>query len=134
MPFKDPVKQKEYKKQHYINNKAAYKAAQKRNKNSNRPEKQKYVMDYKLDKGCERCGYDESPTALEFHHVDPTKKDSAISRLVSGNWSLKTIKKEIDKCVVLCANCHRTVHKEIEEGVVHDWVLDSTNDSDDDER
>jgi transcription elongation factor Elf1 len=130
MPYKDPEKLKEYKRQHYIKNKDKYREASIRSKKNTKPKKREFVSRYKLKCGCRLCGYNDSATALEFHHIDPSEKDSAISRLISGNWGLKTIKKEIRKCVVLCANCHRTVHKEIERGVKHDWFLDTNNNSD----
>lgn len=127
MPYKDPEKrkayQKEYGKQHFIANRAAYRAASKRSKENRRPRKQEFVRRHKLLCGCKRCGYRESHYALEYHHIDPSQKDSTVSRLLSGNWSLKTIKKEIKKCVVLCSNCHRLTHDEINQGIVHDWKL-----------
>ena len=56
---------------------------------------------------CTICGYDKSPAGFDFHHVDPQEKDFTIS---SHMTSWERIKKEIDKCVLLCANCHREVH------------------------
>jgi len=58
---------------------------------------------------CKKCGYDKCKSALEFHHLDETKKDFGISQ--DGNtrtWD--QVKKELDKCVLLCANCHREIH------------------------
>lgn len=58
---------------------------------------------------CEKCGYNKYVGALEFHHLDPTKKDFAIS--TNGHCrAWETIKLELDKCIMLCANCHREVH------------------------
>lgn len=57
---------------------------------------------------CEECGYDKYIGALEFHHTDPTQKDL---RFVSfTGWSEKRIKTELDKCKLLCSNCHREEH------------------------
>jgi Zn ribbon nucleic-acid-binding protein len=69
------------------------------------------MVDYKGGK-CEKCGYNKSHAALDFHHKDPSKKDFTIAhaRLYSFN---DKIKKELDKCVLLCANCHRETHEEI---------------------
>lgn len=58
----------------------------------------------KLECGCEHCGYDENPTALQFHHVDKSTKKFTISANVHGN--IMRILREIEKCIVLCANCH----------------------------
>ena len=58
----------------------------------------------KLEAGCETCGYNENPKALQFDHLRDKFRD--VSVLVSKNYSWDTIQKEIDKCRVLCANCH----------------------------
>lgn len=58
---------------------------------------------------CEICGYDKHIGALEFHHKDPNEKDFGISHKgYTRAW--KKVKIELDKCVMLCANCHREVH------------------------
>ena len=48
--------------------------------------------------------------ALEFHHTDPNEKDFHISDMASSGYSWLTIMKEIDKCEILCANCHRQLN------------------------
>lgn len=58
---------------------------------------------------CERCGYDKYNGALEFHHTNPTEKDFNISKLKQTNFTEK-VKKELDKCILVCANCHREIH------------------------
>jgi hypothetical protein len=55
---------------------------------------------------CSACGYDKCIGALEFHHRDPKEKDPSWSR----GWSLSKLKIELDKCDILCANCHREIH------------------------
>ena len=61
---------------------------------------------------CERCGYDDCMEALEFHHNDPSKKDFGISsKGYTRSWM--RVQKELDKCVMLCANCHREVHMKL---------------------
>jgi predicted DNA-binding protein YlxM (UPF0122 family) len=67
--------------------------------------KQKAV-DYKGGK-CEICGYSKSISALEFHHKNSNKKDFGIS---GGTKSFESIKNELDKCILVCANCHREIH------------------------
>ena len=58
---------------------------------------------------CQVCGYDRCIEALEFHHLDPTQKDFGIShRGYTRSW--EKVKEEVDKCILLCANCHREVH------------------------
>ena len=56
---------------------------------------------------CNICGYNKCPSAFDFHHLDPMEKDFTIS---SHMTSWERIKKELDKCVLLCATCHREVH------------------------
>jgi len=60
----------------------------------------------KIKRGCSKCGYDEHPTALEWHHTNPENKNRSVSRLIKDRYSEETIAKEVEKCVVLCANCH----------------------------
>lgn len=59
---------------------------------------------------CQHCGYNKCIAALEFHHRNPTQKDFGLS---NGNtYSWEKIKNEIEKCDLLCANCHRELHFE----------------------
>ena len=58
---------------------------------------------------CSRCGYDKCLDALDFHHLDESKKEFNLSRK-GHTRSWKKVKEELDKCVLLCANCHREVH------------------------
>ena len=58
---------------------------------------------------CQRCGYDEFNTALCFHHVDPQEKDCLPSKAIY-NGSLLRARMELDKCVLLCRNCHQALH------------------------
>jgi|AGFT01.1.fsa_nt_gi HNH endonuclease. len=66
------------------------------------------AVEYKGGK-CTMCGYDKCIAALEFHHLDPTQKDFSISKTGSTR-SFKTMQPELDKCVLVCANCHREEH------------------------
>lgn len=71
----------------------------------------KKAVEYKGGK-CEICGYNTCIDALEFHHLNPEEKDFGIG----GDGSTKSfekIKKELDKCIMLCANCHRELHYKI---------------------
>lgn len=61
---------------------------------------------------CSRCGYNKYIGALEFHHLDPTQKDFSISKVKAWRFD-DAIKKELDKCIVLCSNCHKEVHFEL---------------------
>jgi hypothetical protein len=56
---------------------------------------------------CIKCGYDKNLAALEFHHED-RNKDFQLSNLASKSWD--RIEKELQKCVLLCSNCHMEEH------------------------
>ncbi|MDO8625996.1 MAG: hypothetical protein Q7K39_00880 [Candidatus Magasanikbacteria bacterium] len=59
---------------------------------------------------CALCGYNRCENALEFHHRMAKSKDFGISaKGYTRSWAM--VKKEIDKCILLCANCHREVHE-----------------------
>lgn len=60
---------------------------------------------------CMRCGYCKYPEVLEFHHKDPKKKEFNLG-LGGLTRSWARIKKEVKKCELLCANCHREIHVE----------------------
>lgn len=66
-----------------------------------------------LGGACLDCNYSNSISALEFHHIDPTKKEFGISTS-GGTKSLDRLKLELDKCILLCANCHREEHERLE--------------------
>lgn len=59
---------------------------------------------------CQICGYDRCKRAIDCHHLDESEKDFEISKLRSSFISLSKIKIELEKCVLLCSNCHREVH------------------------
>lgn len=68
------------------------------------------LIEYKGGK-CEKCGYNKCDGALQFHHLNPNEKEFTISNTNLGN--LKTFEdfyKEVDKCILLCANCHAEEH------------------------
>lgn len=69
------------------------------------------AVEYKGAK-CQRCSYSKCIEALEFHHTDPAQKDFNISsKGYTRSW--KRVQIELDKCLMLCANCHRETHAEL---------------------
>ena len=59
---------------------------------------------------CISCGYNRSVYSMHFHHIDPAEKDFKIA---GSTRSWERIQKELDKCVLLCSNCHGEHHEDI---------------------
>ena len=73
--------------------------------------KKRAIKEYLVDNmggKCERCGYSDCMDALHFHHVDPSTKLFEISSGLTMNFKL--LQEEVDKCALLCSNCHIEVH------------------------
>lgn len=79
--------------------------------NARRIKLKKQMVEYKGGK-CIHCGYHKSVVALDFHHRDPVTKKFILSGAHCRKW--ETIRTELDKCDLLCSNCHR----EIEAGLL----------------
>lgn len=75
----------------------------------------KQMVDYKGG-SCQMCGYKKYMGALEFHHIDPKQKDFNLSRMKQYTFNDK-VTNELDKCILVCSNCHREIHGGLE--VVH---------------
>lgn len=95
---------REHHRRHYIENKEAWKASVQRCKSSRRDR----FNEWKATLVCSQCG-ENSTCCLDFHHLDPSLKEIGIARALD-HWAWSRLMAEVDKCVVLCANCHRKVH------------------------
>ena len=71
----------------------------------------KWFKKYKMNQSCEICG-ETHYACLEFHHTN-ANKESAVSTMVAKGYPINEIVKEINKCQVVCANCHRKIHYKI---------------------
>ena len=89
MPYKMTDKQKDYQRRW---------VAEKR---------KKVLLSIFEGKACERCGFDDI-RALEFHHKDRSKRSFTITSQVT--IKLERLMNEIDKCEIICANCHSIEH------------------------
>ncbi len=69
------------------------------------------AIDYKGG-SCIKCGYDKNIFALEFHHLNPNEKEFNPSGMYRRSWEIA--QKELDKCDLLCSNCHREEHFKID--------------------
>lgn len=99
--------QKIYHDNYYLGHKQSYAASKERGKlkgyNSDK-QLTEYINAFKIN-GCVLCD-EKFYGALDFHHIDPKQKDKSVAKMTSR----KAVKKEIEKCVVLCSNCHRKFH------------------------
>lgn len=76
--------------------------------NKRRRKIKKMAIEYKGGK-CQKCGYNKCNAALEFHHIDSNEKDFNISK--KGHCrSWEKVKDELDKCILVCSNCHKEIH------------------------
>jgi len=110
MPYKDPehakIKNREYNRKWYQNNKAKHTAQTTKNKRGYRAK----WAEFKASLSCSKCGA-KHPAIIDFHHVikDGTKRE--VNRLAAEGRYTAAVE-ETKKCVPLCANCHRIFHYE----------------------
>lgn len=95
--------QKIKRKQYYEQNKAYYKIKNASDRAKRKEANYEYLFAYFQAHPCVDCGEDD-PLVLECDHL--SDKDQAVSACMS-NWSLARLKKEIAKCEIRCANCHK---------------------------
>jgi len=69
-----------------------------------------WINDYKKSHPCQICG-EGRIACLDFHHVGD-EKSAKISYLVGDHVTIDRLIEEVDKCIVVCANCHRIIHSE----------------------
>ena len=85
-------------------------------------ERKKYIRKKKLEKGCANCGFNKVSEALEYDHIDRSKKKFKLSK--GHHYSYKMIDEEIANCIILCANCHRqkTAREKDHIALDADWI------------
>lgn len=79
--------------------------------NLRRTRLQQWLNNYKANLRCERCGFSDW-RALQFHHEEPNAKEFNVADMVHAGLCQATMQREINKCCVLCANCHLIEHYE----------------------
>jgi hypothetical protein len=110
MPRRDKEKNREYQRKWYKKNRELQIARNKANKRG----KYEWFREYKKKLACIICG-ENHPATLDFHHRNPKYKEGNLAAVMSHNLSLENIIAEIEKCDVLCSNCHRKLHYELKE-------------------
>lgn len=107
MPYKDKNKQLKYQREWY---KQPNNNERIRNKTAERKrELKRWLKELKTSMRCEYCGERET-ICLDFHHDNEKNKEHNISNMIKKGFSKNRILDEIEKCTVLCANCHRKYH------------------------
>jgi hypothetical protein len=116
MPYKDPEQRRqrhaEYLRERYRTDEEYRKAHLMRVRKVSKEAARKLkllIEAIKKEKGCAICK-ETDPIVLVFHHLDSSKKDFAISKAIGTRYSVKRILHEIEKCAVVCANCHLRIH------------------------
>src|SRR5271157_1243408 len=95
-----------YAKRQYQIKRVEYTAVSKIYQKSRRETNRSKVFEYLKTHPCQNCGVTDI-RVLEFDHIDASKKRLEISKMLIRGWAWKKIETEIQKCAVLCANCHR---------------------------
>ena len=114
MGYKDKNKQKEYQRKHHQRTKKKKRKQQ----NQLKDKRQHLVLEEMQRRGgkCAKCGFSDI-RALDWHHLDPNDKVNSISEMVRDRVSMDKLQAELDKCELICANCHR-----IEEQRLGNWT------------
>lgn len=101
--------QAKYHRKHYLANKEYYSTKRRVNSRRYRTAGRKFIDEYKSNASCHFCS-ENTPCCLDFHHLDPTKKNFNVSQMKGHAKTVDAIKKEVEKCIVVCSNCHRKIH------------------------
>lgn len=109
MPYATKEKVKEYNKKYHIRTWQARKEKHRILKARRRLQLAVWLRTYKKNLSCVTCN-ENHPACLDFHHLDKTTKEGTVSNMISEGYSIELVQKEIDKCIILCKNCHAKEH------------------------
>ena len=104
MGYADPEARKRYAQSHYAANRQLYIDRAKASRIRVRDENKRLLVQFLLEHPCSDCG-EADPVVLQFDHI-ASDKTANIGRMLSAGLCWRTIKAEMDKCEVVCANCH----------------------------
>jgi L-lactate utilization protein LutB len=109
MPYKDMSERRQhhriYMQRWYRENKSKHIALVGRRRTLMRAR----FQEMKRSLACTRCG-EQHVACIQFHHIDGSRKEFTISAIRSGNVSARRLAQELEKCEVVCANCHLKIH------------------------
>ena len=74
--------------------------------------RREYVNVLKSGKPCSICGQTFPSICMDFHHITPDNKDGNVGEMIRDHLSMNRILQEIDKCMLVCSNCHRILHQD----------------------
>jgi hypothetical protein len=111
MPHKDPAKRKAYMKKWNAEFYKKNAATEYTRIKVRRTKIRDWLDEYKSKLVCSKCG-ERHPACLDFHHKNSKTKDFSVGNVSAWGWGKEKILREIEKCIVLCSNCHRKVHFE----------------------
>lgn len=116
--YKTTQEEREYQSAYYFKNKEQVVSYQKKYRKANRERINKRNKKFKNDRKieaikrlggiCNKCKKEYEPCVFDFHHVNRKEKEFLISKILS--FSEERFWNEVDKCILLCANCHRIEH------------------------
>ena len=99
MPYKDKARQREYTREYNRKHGREWRRKWRRKRSE-------LIQSIRLKSSCAMCGWKEHPEVLHWHHVDRKNKVCVVSNI----HTLEKIKKEMEKCILLCPNCHSWLH------------------------
>lgn len=109
MPHKDKTKRAEYSREYGKTWYQAHKGEVIERRKKRQLDIREWYRDYKKTLCCAGCG-EKHPACLQFHHKSREGKSFNIADVAGRASSIKALRKEIDKCDVLCVNCHAKLH------------------------
>jgi transcription elongation factor Elf1 len=110
MPHKDPEKRREYRRNYMRSWYQKNSTLQVQRNRKRRQAIREWFSEFKASLKCSRCN-ENHPACLEFHHADPSQKETTINSAIwQLDWGKERILAEAAKCIILCANCHRKLH------------------------
>ncbi len=105
MSYKDPSDQRAAQRRSYSRNKDTISSREK----LRRIAWKEWYQEFMAGKSCTFCS-ESALECLDWHHIDPSTKTAQISYMVRAHRSKTKILEEMDKCVLVCSNCHRKIH------------------------